>query len=85
LETFLTPIPLELSVWADPADAMPEFHTICQQVLALTRLNWASSRNFCQEPITTKFAGDIARLMNAFMEDPAFSVNSNPRGTPWFL
>ncbi len=80
-----TPIPLELSVWADPADAMPPFHTICQQILSLTRLNWASSRNFCQEPITTKFAGDIARLMNAFMEDPTFSVNSSLRGTPWFL
>src|SRR5262249_7162417 len=35
-----TPIPLELTAWADPADAMPEFHTICQQVLSLTRLNW---------------------------------------------
>lgn len=80
-----TPIPLELTVWTDPVEAMPEFHTICQQVLALTRLNWASSRNFCQEPITTKFAGDIARLMNAFMYDPTFSVNSSLRGTPWFL
>jgi hypothetical protein len=80
-----TPIPLELSVWADPVDAMPPFHTICQQVLSLTRLNWASSRNFCQEPITTKFAGDIARLMNAFMQDPTFSVNPSLRGTPWFL
>lgn len=80
-----TPIPLELSVWADPADAIPTFHTICQQILSLTRLNWASSRNFCQEPITTKFAGDIARLMNAFMQDPAFSINPSLRGTPWFL
>lgn len=80
-----TPVPLELSVWADPIDAMPNFQTICQQILSLTRLNWASSRNFCQEPITTKFAGDIARLMSAFMENPSFSINPSLRGAPWFL
>jgi hypothetical protein len=57
-----TPIPLELSVWANPPQELPRLDKIGQQVLSLTRLNWASSRSFCHEPITTKFAGDIARL-----------------------
>jgi hypothetical protein len=80
-----TPIPLQLTVWSDPVDARPSLSRVGQQVLALTRLNWASSRNFCQEPITTKFAGDIARLMSAFMIDPNFSINPSLRGQPWFL
>jgi argonaute-like protein implicated in RNA metabolism and viral defense len=80
-----TPIPLELSVWADPPSELPHLDKIGQQVLSLTRLNWASSRSFCHEPITTKFAGDIARLMTAFMEDPNFTVNPSLRGIPWFL
>ena len=33
-----------------------------RHILSLTRLNWASTRNFCHEPITTKFAGDISYL-----------------------
>lgn len=80
-----TPIPLELNVWADPPSVLPDLRVIGQQILSLTRLNWASSRSFCQEPITTKYAGDIARLMTAFMEDPTFAVAPSLRGTPWFL
>ncbi len=80
-----TPIPLELTVWADPTDSIPTLDQIGQQVLSLTRLNWASTRNFCHEPITTKFAGDIAKEMTAFMEDPSFVVNPSLRGIPWFL
>jgi hypothetical protein len=80
-----TPIPLKLTIWTDPPDLPLSLREIGQQVLSMTRLNWGSSRNFCQEPITTKFAGEIARLMNAFMHDPSFSVNPSLRGVPWFL
>jgi argonaute-like protein implicated in RNA metabolism and viral defense len=79
-----TPVPLQLTVWTDP-EAEPPLREVGQQVLSLTRLNWGSSRSFCHEPITSKFAGEIARLMNVFMEDPGFSVNPSLRGTPWFL
>lgn len=80
-----TAVPLQLTVWTDPVDAPISLRDVGQQVLSLTRLNWASSRNFCREPITTKFAGDIARLMTAFMRDPGFVVNSRLRRKPWFL
>lgn len=80
-----TPIPLELTVWADPMEAMPPMNEVGQQVLSLTRLNWASSKSFCHEPITTKYAGEIAKKMTAFMQDQSFSVNPCLRGTPWFL
>ena len=80
-----TPVPLELTVWADPIESRPELETIAQQILSLTRLNWASTRSFCREPITTKFAGDIASKMTVFMDDPNFTVNPSLRNTPWFL
>jgi hypothetical protein len=80
-----TPIPLELTVWTEPQGVITDLNVIAQHILSLTRLNWASVKSFCREPITTKFAGDIAQKMTAFMEDPHFSVNSSLRGTPWFL
>jgi hypothetical protein len=84
-KTMGTPIPIELTIWADPMESLPPPKDIAQQVLSLTRLNWASSRNFCHEPITTKYAGEIARQMLAFMNDPHFVISSSLRGTPWFL
>lgn len=80
-----TPVPVQLTIWADPPVALPPLGEIAQQIVSLTRLNWASSRNFCQEPITTKYAGDIARFMVAFVNDPTFSVNASLRDKPWFL
>ncbi len=80
-----TPIPLELTVWADPPDAQPALSDIAQQILSLTRLNWASTHSFCQEPITTKFAGAIAQFMSDFIGEAGFSVNTSLRSVPWFL
>jgi ADP-ribosylglycohydrolase len=59
--------------------------TVAQHILSLTRLNWASTRNFCHEPITVKFAGDISYFMNVFMNDPSFHVSERIRNKPWFL
>lgn len=58
---------------------------VAQHILSLTRLNWASTRNFCHEPITTKYASDISYFMNVFMNDPSFSVSERLRNKPWFL
>ncbi len=80
-----TPVPLELTVWTEPQGVLTDLNVIAQHILSLTRLNWASVKSFCREPITTKFAGDIANKMTAFMEDPHFFVNTSLRGTPWFL
>ncbi len=80
-----TPVPLELTVWADPPDATPPIDQVAQQVLSLTRLNWASTHDFCHEPVTTKYAGKIAWLMTRLAEDPSFSLNPSLRRVPWFL
>jgi hypothetical protein len=83
--TMGTPVPLQLTVWTDPRELSFDLHEVGQQILSLTRLNWGSTRSFCHEPITTKFAGDIAYLMSKFLDNPDFTVNSQLRDTPWFL
>jgi hypothetical protein len=65
----------------------PDLRTIAAQILSLTKLNWASSDSLCAEPITTKYAGDIAYLTAAFMRQggPAFRLHPVLERTPWFL
>lgn len=59
---------------------------LATQVLALTKLNWASTDALCAEPITTKFAGDIAYLTSAFMSGKGtFRLHPCLEQTPWFI
>jgi hypothetical protein len=53
----------------------------------LTKLNWASTDSLCGEPITTKYAGDIAYLTDAFLrqKEPGFKLHPVLERTPWFI
>lgn len=84
-----TPTPLELDVWTEapggkfrPAD----LRILASQILSLTKLNWASTDSLCAEPITTKYAGDIAYLTAAFIrQGGAFVLHPGLERTPWFI
>lgn len=85
-----TPRPLEIS--ADlyrPGSTVPvecEARTLALQVLNLTKLNWASTDSFTAEPITTKYAGDIAYLTAAFLRQrEPFQLHRVLERTPWFV
>ena len=85
-----TPLPLEVSIWSHPPDDRkatdPDLHALARQILALTKLNWASSDALVGEPITTKYAGDIAYLTAAFMrQGETFQLHPALERTPWFL
>lgn len=80
-----TPKILQVNVKKAPQDEPVNIDEAAQHILSLTRLNWASSKDFCHEPITTKYAGDIAKLMNIFMEDKEFSISERVKNKPWFL
>ncbi len=55
-------------------------------VLSLTKLNWASTDSLCAEPITTKYAGDIAYLTAAFLrQGGVFRLHPVLERTPWFI
>jgi argonaute-like protein implicated in RNA metabolism and viral defense len=85
-----TPRPLEIS--ADhyrPGSTAPvecEARTLALQVLNLTKLNWASTDSFTAEPITIKYAGDIAYLTAAFLRQrEPFQLHRVLERTPWFV
>ena len=80
----------EITVWTHPPNGQkrsePDLHGLARQILALTKLNWASSDALVGEPITTKYAGDIAYLTAAFMrQGRTFKLHPALERTPWFL
>ncbi|MFA6954971.1 MAG: RNA-binding domain-containing protein [Thermoanaerobaculia bacterium] len=85
-----TPLPLEINTWAyrakGQAETPPDLHALARQILALTKLNWSSSDALTGEPITTKYAGDIAYLTAAFLRQKStFTLHAALETTPWFL
>ena len=89
-KTLGTPQPLEINVRIEPPEgalsAPPDLRAIAAQILSLTKLNWASTDSLCAEPITTKYAGDVAYLTAAFLRrQPSFRVHRVLERTPWFI
>ncbi|ASC71902.1 hypothetical protein XM38_028560 [Halomicronema hongdechloris C2206] len=85
-----TPRPLEISVdHYRPGSIEPEkcdLRSLALQVLSLTKLNWASTDSFTSEPITTKYAGNIAYLTAAFLrQSEPFKLHPVLERTPWFV
>lgn len=85
-----TPQPLEVSAdhyRSGARDPVPcEARTLALQVLNLTKLNWASTDAFTSEPITTKYARNIAYLTAAFLRQrEPFQLHRVLERTPWFI
>ncbi len=81
-----TPKVLEVTVSPYPKERHTDLKLIAQHILSLTKLNWASTKSFCHEPITLKFSRDIAYLMNAFLRSSdTFKLHPSLESKPWFL
>lgn len=85
-----TPQPLEVSAWVRRPEELPrsepDLRALAVQVLNLTKLNWASTDSFCGEPITLKYAGNIAYLTAAFLrQSEPFRLHPVLEVTPWFI
>ena len=85
-----TPKPLEVTVWTERPETSPksepDLKSLTVQILSLTKLNWASTNSICGEPITTKYAGDIAYLTDAFLrQEGEFRLHPTLENTPWFI
>lgn len=85
-----TPKPLELNIWVErPEGALEskaDLRALAVQVLCLTKLNWASTDSLCGEPITIKYAKDIAYLTAAFLrQNGTFKLHPVLEKTPWFI
>lgn len=85
-----TPNPLEVNILTERANGTIEknydLKALAFQILSLTKLNWASTDSLCGEPITTKYAGDIAYLTAAFLRQrESFTLHPVLEKTPWFI
>ena len=87
-----TPQMLEVNAWIERPSEVPrtppDLRSIAVQILGFTKLNWASTDSLCAEPITTKYAGDIAYLTSAFVrQTPEHEFRLHPvlERTPWFI
>ena len=85
-----TPRPLEITAdrfWPNSADRQScDSRATALQVLSLTKLNLASTDSFTAEPITTKYARDIAYLTAAFLrQHEPFRLHEVLEPTPWFI
>ncbi|MDF9799096.1 putative HTH transcriptional regulator [Catalinimonas alkaloidigena] len=84
-----TPKALEINVYSEDANGRviePDMRIFASHVLSLTKLNWASTDSWCAEPITTKYAGNIAYLTAAFLRQGGnFKLHSALERTPWFI
>ena len=87
--TLGTPQALEVNVYGSPGTATrPVDHrALAQQILSLTKLNWASTDSLCAEPITIKYAKNIAYLTEAFQrqQQGEFTLHPVLEQTPWFI
>ena len=85
-----TPKVLEVNVRVEGPEGekrpTPDLRAVAGQILSLTKLNWASTDSLCAEPITTKYAGDVAYLTAAFMrQEGSFRLHPVLERTPWFI
>jgi len=86
-----TPLTLEVNIHTEESNGSVrkeyDLRALAFQILSLTKLNWASTDSLCGEPITTKYAGDIAYLTSAFLrqQQPAFRLHPVLEKTPWFI
>ena len=86
-----TPLTLEVNIHSEEANGrvrkQHDLRALAFQILSLTKLNWASTDSLCGEPITTKYAGDIAYLTSAFLRQNGSSFKLHPvlERTPWFI
>lgn len=85
-----TPKPLEVTIWVERPEGAPnsppDLKALAVQILSLTKLNWASTDSISGEPITTKYAGDIAYLTDAFIRQTGtFRLHPILESTPWFI
>lgn len=83
-----TPIMLEVNVRTEPYN--PElgipYRVFAQHLLSLTKLNWASTQSINGEPVTTKYAHDIAQLSSVFYRRKGeFHLHKVLEDTPWFI
>ncbi len=77
---------LKVRVWREstPAEDI-DIESIAYRILAMTKLNWRSAVRETSEPVTLKYAEEIARLTNHFNLTEWAEINNQLSKVPWFI
>lgn len=75
---------LRVRVWREPFGTV-DIQSIAYRILAMTKLNWRSAVRETTEPVTLKYAQEIARLTNQFTLTEWDTVNNQLSRIPWFI
>jgi hypothetical protein len=79
------PRPLRVQTYREFC-ALPEtIDNICTRLLALTRLNWRSVRDYAALPVTILYSGRVAKFTNYFSLEDWTDIDHRLKRTPWFL
>jgi len=80
-----SPRPLRLIVFPDHCRVKPECQEVARRVLALTRLNWKSIREYSTLPVTILYSSAVARLTNYFGHTDWGGIDHQLKRRAWFL
>jgi hypothetical protein len=74
-----------LRIWKIPNETPVNTKAVAYRVLAMTKLNWRSAVKETSEPVTLRYAHEIAKLTNQFSFTEWKSVNNQLSSKPWFI
>jgi hypothetical protein len=79
------PRPLRVQTYREHCREPETTYSVCERMLALTRLNWRSVRDYSSLPVTILYSSLVARLTNYFSLDDWSNIDHRLKRTPWFL
>jgi hypothetical protein len=72
-------------VWKIPNETPIDVKAVAFRILAMTKLNWRSAVKDTSEPVTLRYAHEIAKLTNQFNFTDWQTVNNQLSQNPWFI
>lgn len=74
-----------IRIWKIPSETPINTKAVAYRILAMTKLNWRSAVKETSEPVTLRYAHEIAKLTNQFSFTEWKTVNNQLSGNPWFI
>lgn len=74
-----------IRIWKIPSEIPINTKAVAYRILAMTKLNWRSAVKETSEPVTLRYAHEIAKLTNQFSFTEWKTVNNQLSGKPWFI
>lgn len=74
-----------IRIWKMPNENPIDIKAVAYRVLAMTKLNWRSAVKETSEPVTLRYAHEIAKLTNQFSFTEWEKVNNQLSNKPWFI